>query len=717
MTCKPAAGIKLILAFLFMAQVSVAQDSTTPRTVGGDHPVTNPSNWLQSSHNALLLFESRLITGLDSSFMEEDYPRLVKDFEITLNELQTHKQVMRIRALDDVNARLLQQKSQLDKWRTNIRKQNDVLAGNYLEIEKMLKDSSSQNFQSDSVLRSIYSLELENINTNLVRVEGMHQDMLKRMVSIENSLNITNFRISRAIMDVEKELRQRNAALFNRTHPPFWQLNTGTYKTGIGEVVVETVKQNIASLTFYAKNAYVRVILFRILLLLITLLPIWYFKKHKKGLEQKEHGGKQSYKFVHKYTGASTSSFVLVMAPFIFVNSPHIFLEFILITLAITTSMIFMKEQPNINKKYLIIILGVYVFLKLMNLLVTVTFFGRTVWMLSIFLLIPLVGLLRSIKDTALSKKWLFQSLLALATLMFLVGWILNFTGHYPLGRILLLAGLDQFFLAIILYVAIFSFIDFIAILANIYNATENNTRVKVELIYEKLLYLVRFIAVAFWFSSFVVNINARDFIRQHVVGFFSQQITIGSVSVSPGSMLIFFIVLYLAFYLSGLLDGLFYDEKRSDDMSGKTSLGSIVLMLRLFVIASGFILGLVLAGIPLNNLNLFVGALGVGIGFGLQSLIANLISGIIIAFEKPIYVGDIIEVEGSKGRVTDIGMRATKVDTADGAKFIVPNGEMISKVLKNWTLTSRNFKIESSFVVDHSNNAAMVSEMVEEGP
>jgi small-conductance mechanosensitive channel len=107
--------------------------------------------------------------------------------------------------------------------------------------------------------------------------------------------------------------------------------------------------------------------------------------------------------------------------------------------------------------------------------------------------------------------------------------------------------------------------------------------------------------------------------------------------------------------------------------------------------------------------------ALGVGIGFGLQSVILNLISGIIIAFEKPIYVGDIIEIEGARGRVTDIGLRATKVDTADGAEFIVPNGELTSKVLKNWTLTSRTYKIETTFSVDHSNNPNMVAELVEE--
>jgi len=704
----------MIVCFLLIAPRLFSQDSATTHFPGAAKKI-NPSNWLQHNNNQLLAFESRLITGLDSSFMEEEFPRLVKDFEITLHDIQTQGKVMRIRALDDINARLLQQKSQLDKWRTNIRKQNDLLAGNYIDIEKMLTDSIGTNFMSDSMLQDIYSSELTQMKTNILRVETMYEDILKRMVSIENKLNVVNFRISRAIMDVERELKQRNAALFKRTHPPFWQLSPQTYQTNIGEVAIATVKQNIASLTFYAKNAYTRVILFRILLLMITLLPIWYFKKHKKGLEEKESKNNQSYKFVHKYTGGIHQQLVLVMAPFIFVNSPHIFLEFILVTLAITTSMIFIKEQPNINKKYLIIILSAYVVLKMLNLLVSVTFFGRIAWSLSIFLLIPLVGLLRSFKDTELSKRWLFQSLLVLATLMFLAGWVLNFTGHFPLGRILLLAGMDQFFLAIILYVAIFSFIDFIAIIANIYNASENNTMIRVDLIYNKLLYLVRFVAVAFWFGSFIITINAKDFLYQHVLGFFTQQFSFGSVSVSPGGMLIFFIVLYLAFYLSGLLDGLFYDEKRSAGMSGKTSLGSIVLMLRLFVIASGFVLGLILAGIPLNNLNLFVGALGVGIGFGLQSLIANLISGIIIAFEKPIYVGDIIEIEGSRGRVTDIGMRATKVDTADGAEFIVPNGEMISKVLKNWTLTSRHYKLETSFSVDHTNNPNMVAELVEE--
>jgi small-conductance mechanosensitive channel len=247
------------------------------------------------------------------------------------------------------------------------------------------------------------------------------------------------------------------------------------------------------------------------------------------------------------------------------------------------------------------------------------------------------------------------------------------------------------------------------------YNSSNRITMIRVDLIYHKLLNLVRGLAIVFWFWTLIENINADEFIREHFSNILEQQFTIGKYHVSPGSILIFFLVLYLSFYLSGLLDGLFYDEKRTSESSTKTSLGSIVLMLRLFVLSAGFVIGVIVAGIPLDSVGLFFGALGVGIGFGLQGLIANLISGIIIAFEKPVYVGDIIQVEGERGRVTDIGLRATKVDTADGAEHIIPNATLINQMMTNWTLTSKYFRIESVIEVDLNNDAGMIISLLEE--
>lgn len=685
-----------------------AQDSSLYNKQTTQIRLLNPSNWLQQGENAIIQFQSELTLGIDTVYKHEQLLRMSKDLELITSDFATHGAVMRIRSLDDVKAKLMQMKMDVEKWRTSVRKQNDLLAANYYNIEQLKVDSIWQEIRNDSAIWGIYEKEFTSLEENVTRTEKQYQEVLKRSVTAENNLNNINFLISNLLLGVEKELRQRSSALFQQSHPPFWKINGSTYKEGIGEVFMNTLKQNLESLKFYGKNAYIRVILFRIILLLITLLPIWYFKKHKK--EFANDNPNQAYKFVHKYTGASTSSFVLVMAPIIFVNSPHIFTEVILVTLSITTTLIFLKEQPNLKRSWFYALLGIYIVLKAMNLMVSVTYFGRWVWSLSLVGLIPLYYVFKAINKTNIENKWLFRVILGITFILYILGWFLNFTGHYPLGRILLLAGLEQFFLAIILYVAIYSLIDFFAILANIYNSRNTGTTIRVDIIYNKLLNLVRFLAVIFWFNQFLHNINAMDFLQHNLFNLLNHKINVAGYSYAPGSILIFFITLFITFYISSMLNGLFLDEKRTEESTNKTSLASIVIILRLFIIAAGFILGLLIAGIPLNNLNLFVGALGVGIGFGMQSFFANLISGIIIAFEKPLYVGDIVELEGgTRGRVTDIGLRSTTVDTADGAEYIIPNNEMIGKVLKNWTRTSKLYKLQFEFNVDHENDPETV--------
>jgi small-conductance mechanosensitive channel len=695
-------------------QAQSAKDSTATGVSSAQFsPRMHPSSWLHQAENILLVADSRLTANLDTGFMTEQFPRLEKDIALSLRDLELHEHHMRIRDLDDLRSQFLQQRKQLDTWRNGVRKLNDSIIADFAAVEALMKDSSHAMMRADSVIWEIYGSEFRMTDSLLARTNLLYSRSLRRSVAIENILNRSVYRVNQGILSVERELRLRNAALYTRTHPPLWSVNAGTYPDGIGTVLVNTVRQNLASLKYYIKNAYIRAILFRVLLLLITLLPIWYFRKNKQQFNDADYNS--PYKFVHKYTGASTSSFVLVMAPFIFINAPHIFLEAIIITLAFTTSLIFLKENPGIGKRNMYLLLAVYLVLKVMNLMISVTLFGRILWAFSILGMIPLYGIFRNISKSRVQNHLLFRFIIGLSGLLYLSGWILSLTGHYPLGRILLLTGLDQFFLAIILYVAIYSFIDFTRILADLYNARNRITTIRVELIYRKLLTLVRFLATLFWFWSLILNLNLDEFVRDNLFSILNRQVTIGSYAISPGSILVFFLILYLAFYLSGLLDGLFYDEKRTSESTSKTSLGSIVIMLRLFVLASGFIIGLIIAGIPLNSVGLFFGALGVGIGFGLQGLIGNLISGIIIAFEKPVYVGDIIEVENQRGRVTDIGLRAIKVDTGDGAEYLIPNSTLTGQTMKNWTLTSKQFKVVELIQLDLSNDAANVITILEE--
>jgi small-conductance mechanosensitive channel len=98
---------------------------------------------------------------------------------------------------------------------------------------------------------------------------------------------------------------------------------------------------------------------------------------------------------------------------------------------------------------------------------------------------------------------------------------------------------------------------------------------------------------------------------------------------------------------------------------------------------------------VDLTKFTLLAGALGVGVGFGLQNLVSNFISGILLLFERPINPGDTIEVGSRAGEVRRIGIRSTTLRTFEGADVIIPNAMLISQEVVNWTLTDRVRRIE----------------------
>ena len=114
----------------------------------------------------------------------------------------------------------------------------------------------------------------------------------------------------------------------------------------------------------------------------------------------------------------------------------------------------------------------------------------------------------------------------------------------------------------------------------------------------------------------------------------------------------------------------------------------------RYAIIAIGFVAAVSMIGIPVDRLTIVLSALGVGIGFGLQGLVNNVVSGFVLLTERPIRLRDKIEVEGVLGNVSSIGIRASMIRTFDGAEVIVPNGDLISQRVVNWTLSARRQRV-----------------------
>lgn len=168
---------------------------------------------------------------------------------------------------------------------------------------------------------------------------------------------------------------------------------------------------------------------------------------------------------------------------------------------------------------------------------------------------------------------------------------------------------------------------------------------------------------------------------------------TLGNTGFSLGTILYIMIAFGLLFFISKKIKQLIVKgimERTSLSQGTVVSIGAIF---RFILILIGAIIILQSAGIDISTVGIIAGGLGIGIGFGLQNITDNFISGVVILFEKPIKVGDRVEIGDVQGNVTNIAVRATTIQTNDNISIIVPNSQFISSQVINWSHNDRNIR------------------------
>jgi small-conductance mechanosensitive channel len=188
------------------------------------------------------------------------------------------------------------------------------------------------------------------------------------------------------------------------------------------------------------------------------------------------------------------------------------------------------------------------------------------------------------------------------------------------------------------------------------------------------------------WAVKLLFNLNLFDYVYDFLEEFLTATRKLGDMEFTFSSVAVFLVIIWVSTFISRFIGYLIEGGRDVDPRKKGGRIGSGMLLIRIGVLTVGILLAFTASGIALDKLAIIVGALGVGIGFGLQTIVNNLVSGIILAFEKPIQIGDIIEVGARQGVVKEIGIRASKISTFDGSDVIVPNGDLLSQQLINWT-------------------------------
>jgi small-conductance mechanosensitive channel len=189
----------------------------------------------------------------------------------------------------------------------------------------------------------------------------------------------------------------------------------------------------------------------------------------------------------------------------------------------------------------------------------------------------------------------------------------------------------------------------------------------------------------------------------------------LGETRITLWTLLYFLLLLTLLYWLAGRLRWWLVHQllpRTRMEMGARQAVGSIT---RYLVLLIGLVIVLQTVGINLTTLNVLAGAVGVGIGFGLQNIANNFISGLIILFERPIKVGDRIEVGNIDGEVKEIGARSTTVLTNDNISIIVPNSNFITENVVNWKYADARVRFHIPIGVAYGSDAREVARLLRE--
>ncbi|MDI6743736.1 MAG: mechanosensitive ion channel, partial [Smithella sp.] len=173
-------------------------------------------------------------------------------------------------------------------------------------------------------------------------------------------------------------------------------------------------------------------------------------------------------------------------------------------------------------------------------------------------------------------------------------------------------------------------------------------------------------------------------------------------------AMLVLFVVKIVSVLWQGLLQDKVFSQARMDE--GLKLTITRVSTYVLWII--GILMALRIIGFSSTSLTVVFGALGIGIGFGLQHIVGNFISGIILLFERPMQVGDVIELDGTWGVVKEINVRSTHLKTYDNSDLIVPNSDFISQRLVNWSFRDPKVRRTITVGVAYGSDIALVKDI-----
>jgi len=306
------------------------------------------------------------------------------------------------------------------------------------------------------------------------------------------------------------------------------------------------------------------------------------------------------------------------------------------------------------------------------------------------------------------------RNLISLLFYAFVVLLVIAFfaiiVGYYSLGVFLFdntIWSIYRFFLFYAAYVLLEGFTELI--IYSEYVSKINSIRKNKDDVLKWLATAIRLILTYYLFKEIFNLFKVWDKITESISNIWTFEITAGNINFSIGNVFTLIITLYLSNLLAKTVSSVLENDILKKFRFKRGVPRTISTLAKYTILTIGFLTAVAAAGMDIKNFTIILGALGVGIGFGLQDIINNFISGLILLFERPIQVGDTVQVDQLWGTVKNIGIRSSVIRAFDGSEVIVPNSMLISREVTNWTLSDQKRRLEIEVGVEYGTDLKKV--------
>jgi small-conductance mechanosensitive channel len=708
-------GVFLSIFFLLgFFDVLSAQDSTVSNTlpkqvkeqVGNrlDTSATSMIEHLERYANLLNKANNLLQDGLDTTSIAEKLPEYEQILQLTQLALNNQVNNLNMRALNSTRVILRQLKKELKDWQEKLFDYTHALADLSQQIT-FIDSNLLASYSATSELKLAYTSQFADITQKWQNAKPVIQNTLFLTSTLQGKITRLYLLSGELISECERNIKTFTQKAFLKEEPYLYQTKQNHYTFSFTDVFRKTSDRAFYLLTYYFSNTWTT----RAWNILIT-LAIWLIlSRLLRNVQSNPNHNSSGIIVLKKSILLSCILIACTLAPFIYVSPPAIYVELLWYVMACITLVLNWDKWTNTLKQYWLGFLVLMLLFSIDSLLLFSSYaerFGLALLNIAAIVLGYFIQkhLKRSQKDDQPIFRYALYFFIALNGLAI----ICNLFGRFTLAK--LFSSTSDTSLALAITLGVIKEI----LLESIFLLIESNrkslwftSRVEFEDIRKKMDPVLKITAVILWLMTVAWGMNIYEFLAARIGQFMNEELSIGNFHFSLINIAIFLMILWVSNLLAGLLTVIFRDEASEFALNRKNKTGSWILLLKLLIYILGFFLAVSAAGIPIDKIAIVIGALGVGIGFGLQNIVNNLVSGVILAFEKPMTIGDVIEVGNRMGTVKEIGIRSSKINTYEGAEIIVPNGELISSQLINWTRNNSYKRVEIIVGVSYKTDIA----------